>query len=86
MDLFSQSKPKAEPEKVQHLKSLIYEILEIDSEIPVSISQLQCSEPDCPPIETVIAIMTTPAQQYKIHKSVAEIDSSDISALIQAIK
>jgi hypothetical protein len=30
--------------------------------------------------------MTTPAQQYKIHKSVAEIDSSDISALIQPIK
>lgn len=86
MDLFSQSKPKAYPEKLQSLKSLINEIFEIDSEIPVSISQLQCSEPDCPPIETVIAIMTTPAQQYKIHKSVAEIDSSDISALIQPIK
>ena len=83
MDLFSQAKPKAEPEKVQYLKTLIYEILEIDSEIPVSISQLQCSEPDCPPIETVIAVMTNPAQQYKIHKSVAEINQADISKLIQ---
>lgn len=84
MDLFSQAKPKADPEKVQQLKTLIYEILKIDSEIPVSISQLQCSEPDCPPIETVIAVMTNPAQQYKIHKSVAEINQTDISKLIQS--
>lgn len=83
MDLFFQAKPKADPEKIQSLKTLIYDILEIDSEIPVSISQLQCSEPDCPPIETVIAVMTNPAQQYKIHKPVAEINQADISKLIQ---
>lgn len=85
INLFSQDKLKADPKKIRQIKNRIYEILEIEPEITISISQLQYSEPRCPAIETVIAIMTTPAQQYKIHKTLAEIDCSDIFALIQLI-
>ena len=34
-------------------------------------------------IETVINVMTNPVQQYKIHKSIAQIEYTDISLLKQ---
>jgi len=83
MNLFSQQASKADPAQIRQLKTWIYQLLEIDPEIPVSISQLRCTEPDCPPIETVIAVMTSPAQQYKIHKPIAEIEYTDISQMSQ---
>jgi len=52
MNLFSQDKPKANPEKVQQIKT-VYRLMEIDR-TTISISQLTCKEPGCPPIETVI--------------------------------
>jgi hypothetical protein len=81
MDLFSQNKPKAEPEQIQQIKSWVYRILGVDTGIPISISQIACKEPGCPPIETVIAVMTHLVQQYKIHKAVNEIDEVDICRL-----
>lgn len=81
MDLFSQNKPKADPKHIQQIKSWVYRILEVDAGVPISISQLACHEPGCPPLETVIAVMTQPIQQYKIHKAVNEIDEVDICEL-----
>jgi len=81
MNLFSQDKPKANPEKVRQLKIWMYRLLEINSETSISISQLTCKEPGCPPIETVIAVMTKTVQQYKIHKSVNDINEIDICRL-----
>ncbi len=81
MNLFSQDKPKADPEKVQQIKNWVYRLMEIDSGTTISISQLTCKEPGCPPIETVIAVMTHPVQQHKIHKSVNDINEVDICRL-----
>lgn len=81
MNLFFQDKPKADPEKIRKIKNWIYRILEVDSDIPISISQLACKESGCPPIETVIALMSTPVKQYRIHKAVNDIDEIDICNL-----
>ncbi|MGQ9873534.1 hypothetical protein, partial [Leptodesmis sp.] len=77
----AQDKPKANPDKVRDIKNWVYRILNVNPDIPISISQLTCKEPGCPPIETVIAIMTQPVKQYKIHKAVDEIDELDICNL-----
>jgi hypothetical protein len=74
---------KASSLAIGQIKQWIYQALEIDDEISISLSQLQCTEPGCPPIETVINVMTNPVQQYKIHKSIAEIEYTDISSLKQ---
>ncbi|MDY6897040.1 MAG: hypothetical protein SWZ49_03045 [Cyanobacteriota bacterium] len=74
---------KASSEETKQIKQWIYQALQIDDEISISLSQLQCTEPGCPPIETVINVMTNPVQQYKIHKSIAEIEYTDISLLKQ---
>ena len=83
MDLFRASGPKADPAKISELKAWVYEAFEIEDDVPVSISQLACHEPDCPPVETVIAIMTSPPQQYKLHRPITEITQSDIQFLNQ---
>lgn len=83
MDLFSRAGSKADPRKIEQLKTWTYELLELDWEIPVSVSQLRCTEPGCPPLETVVAVMTNPAKQYKIHKSIDAIEYTDICTAIQ---
>ena len=74
---------KASSQKTKEIKQWIYQALQVDDEISISLSQLQCTEPGCPPIETVINVMTNPVQQYKIHKSITEIEYADISLLKQ---
>lgn len=78
MNLFSQSRLKADPAQVQQLKAWVYEVLQLDPEVVMSVSQLQCREPGCPPIETVIMVLTEPIQQLKIHKPVSEIERADL--------
>ncbi len=80
---FGKQSQKASYLEIQQIKKWIYQALEIDDEISISLSQLQCTEPGCPPIETVINVMTNPVQQYKIHKSIAEIEYTDINLLKQ---
>ncbi|MEO0014228.1 MAG: hypothetical protein RLZZ535_2617 [Cyanobacteriota bacterium] len=83
MDLFSRTNSKPDPKKVKQVKTWIAEILNLDEQIAISLNQLTCREPSCPPIETVIVIMEQPPKQYKIHKSIAEIEQSDIYQLKQ---
>ena len=79
MNLFTKSTHQTDIEKLRQIKNWVYRILNIDREIPISLNQLQCHEPNCPPVETVIVVMTTPPQQYKIHKPVSEITEADIN-------
>ena len=81
MNLFSQSQRKPDLAAIQKIKAQVYDLLKLDSEIGISVSQLQCKEPDCPPVETVITILSHPAQQYKIHKPASQIAEQDIQKL-----
>ena len=79
MGLFdSAASNKISPTQLKQLKSWVYQTLTLDESIPVSISQLTCTEPGCPPLETVIAVMTQPPQTYKIHRPATEIAESDL--------
>ena len=83
MNLFSQSKPKYNPAALQQLKTWVYELLKLDPDVSISVSQLQCKESGCPPIETVITILSQPAQHYKIHKALDDIEEVDLIRLFQ---
>ncbi|MEO0758679.1 MAG: hypothetical protein AAFY78_17600 [Cyanobacteria bacterium J06648_16] len=83
MNLFSQSRPKPNPAAVQQIKTWVYDLLKLDPDTGISVSQLQCKEPDCPPIETVIVILSEPVQQYKIHKVLDDIERVDVICLFQ---
>jgi hypothetical protein len=81
MDLFSRTNLKADPEKVKQVKTWIAKFFNLDEQVAISLNQLTCRESDCPPIETAIVILEQPPRQDKIHKSIAEIEQSDIYQL-----
>ena len=54
-----------------------------DEDAALVVSELTCTEPGCPPIETVIAVLDVGRQQtWKIHKPVAEVSELDVIALL----
>ena len=73
MNLFKQQRPSTKPEHIQQLKAWTYKVLNLSTNVPISISQLQCHEPGCPPLETVISVMAQPPQTFKIHTAAGEV-------------
>ena len=83
MSLFSKSRPKRNLAALQQIKTWVYDLLKLDPELHISVNQLECKEPCCPPIETVITVMSHPAQTYKIHKAVDDIERDDLVRLFE---
>lgn len=55
------------------------------SDSSVTVIELRWSEPGCPTLETLIAILSDAGkQQYNLHKSVAEVVEVDIQVLCKA--
>jgi hypothetical protein len=80
MDLF-ESKPPRNAEHVEAIRAWISARLQLTTDAVILVSELRCTEPGCPPLETMIAIMTGKRRQFKIHKSLAAISAVDIEAL-----
>ena len=82
LNLFDSQKG-SDPRQIVQVKSWVSQAFDLSEDISVMITQLQCTEEGCPPIETVIAIMETPGKprQYKIHKPLAEVKRADIVGL-----
>jgi hypothetical protein len=77
IDLFPK-KPAVSAEQSQQVKDWLYEILEINNQTVISLSQLQCQDSGCPPIQTAIAIMTIPLRVIRIHKAIPDITHADV--------
>ncbi|MYF56282.1 hypothetical protein F4225_11180 [Candidatus Poribacteria bacterium] len=79
MNIFN-SQQKSDPRQLVQVKSWIYQTFDLSEDISVMITELQCTEEGCPPIETVIVIMETPGKprQYKIHKPLSDVNQADI--------
>jgi hypothetical protein len=60
---------------------LLFEATEDDA---ILVSELRCSEPGCPPIETAVALLRKGSEprQVKIHKPVVEVTVEDLRAAI----
>ena len=48
------NRKKSNVEKIRNLKLLISKKYHLSDETIISIAELTCHEPDCPPLETVI--------------------------------
>jgi hypothetical protein len=78
-DLFG-SRPKTDPKRIAEVKEWATEVFRLGSDASVMVTELRCTEPGCPPLETVIAILDRPGQprQYKIHKAIADLTFADV--------
>jgi hypothetical protein len=83
IDLFPK-KPAVSAEQSQQVKDWLYEILQIDRQTVISLSQLQCQDSGCPPIQTAIAVMTSPHRVIRIHKAIPDIAYTDVVQAITA--
>lgn len=79
--LFSRS--KAPPGRASLIKGWIKERFGLSDADLVSVAELACHEPGCPPIETVVTAHGADGQRrtWRLHKPVAEITVADVEAL-----
>ena len=87
LDLFG-PRPKADPQKIASIKEWAAEVFRLPPEASVMVTELRCTEPGCPPLETVIAILTQPgkARQHKILKALADVTFLDVLELANRVK
>ena len=74
------------PEIVRNLKNKITDKLKLPESTMLSIAELNCHEPNCPPKETVITTraMNGSVESWRIAKSINEIDLEDLEKLNQS--
>lgn len=79
MDIFAN--PHSKAQRVGEIKDLVVRSLRLDSDAAVMVTELQCQEEDCPPLETVIAVFSVarPKIQLKLHRSLAEVTDEEIA-------
>lgn len=69
---------KRDPQAVERIRGWVRSEVD-DDDTTVLVTELECSEPGCPPIETVIALLREGEQvQHKIHKPIAEVSEADV--------
>lgn len=85
IDLFDQQ-PRPDPAHLAAIKSWVSEALALPDDVTVMVTELRCTEPGCPPLETVIAVLQPglPPEQRKLHKASAAISADDIRGLFAA--
>jgi hypothetical protein len=69
-----------EAETARQIKRWVAEVLDLPPQVLVMVAELSCSEPGCPPVETVISIQRAgaPPRVHKIHRPAAEIAQGDL--------
>ena len=79
--MFNKKKPNLET--IQNLKNYFIKKYEIPESTILSIAELNCHEPDCPPTETVITARSIDGttKNWKIHKPIEEISEKDVKDL-----
>jgi hypothetical protein len=81
INLLSTKKDTGKSQKVREIKAWTADILRLDEDVGLMVSELQCTEPGCPPIETVIAVLRPNGEktQFKIHLALSEVTREDVA-------
>ena len=74
--------PKASATHIADLKDVVRSELELDAETTVLIQQLACTEPGCPPVETVVAVLGATRRSWKVLSPTIDVAPSDVRDMI----
>ena len=74
---------KTNPEIIRNLKTVFTKKFSVSKDSTISVAELRCHEPYCPPVETVFTVRTSDGsiQDWRISKSASEIQIKDIELL-----
>lgn len=50
----------------------------LEPQASVTVQQLTCAEPDCPPIETKIVVLGLESKRWTVHEPVSEVDHDTV--------
>lgn len=80
LELFKRNSSAGTSRKV---KDWVRSTLQLSDEHGILVTELKCTEPGCPPIETVVAILEPGGQQHqqKVHRAISEITESEAREL-----
>ena len=75
-------RPKRDLSEIRQIKAWAYECLPISADAVVSVMELECREPGCPPLETVVAAMERgkETRQWRFHKAIPDVTREDVEA------
>ncbi len=78
------ARPPRRPPHSLELKETVRRLLSLDDDTAVVVRQLACTEPGCPPLETVIAVlpMDGPARRWTLHRPIDQITEDDLRPLL----
>jgi hypothetical protein len=66
------------------LKTVVRDTLQLRADHTIVIQQLACAEPGCPPVETVIAVLTEgePARRWTLHQPLSDLTPDNLRAAL----
>jgi hypothetical protein len=80
--LFGKTRDATRTAASRRIKALARALFDAREDDAVVVNELECSEPGCPPIETVVALLRqgAAARQVKVHKPLADVTDDDLRA------
>jgi hypothetical protein len=71
---------------IRALKVLARDMLGAGEDDAIVVNELACTEPGCPPLETVVALLRSgeKPRQVKVHKPAVEVTEADLRAALDA--
>ena len=83
--MFNRKRPDANA--LRDLKKTVAEQFELPDDTTLSVAELNCHEPGCPPTETVITarLPDGTTADWRVTKPVADIQETDINKLTEKI-
>ncbi|MGE3536597.1 MAG: hypothetical protein AB7N91_04060 [Candidatus Tectimicrobiota bacterium] len=80
------TRPASDPQHLARVKTWVSEAFQSSDDTTILVTELRCTEPGCPPLETVIALLHPHAgtRQHKVHKALGALTRDDIRALARA--
>lgn len=65
---------------IRRVKDWVRARFSLDEDVAISVSELACTTPGCPPVDTVVAFWTAPDRRhhFRVFKAVADVTEDDL--------
>ena len=79
---------RAAPGRAGMVKAWVTEHLALTEADLVTVAELACHEPGCPPVETVVTVHASDRKRrtWHVHKPLADVDETDVVTVLSSEK
>jgi hypothetical protein len=72
----------ARTHQASRVAALVRTTLSLSDDAAVTVQQLTCREPGCPPVETVIAVLASNTRRWTLHSPLADVTDELVIGLL----